>query len=116
MNDDSMAEAIISSSLRSHYKQISHPKDRDALKSVYLPLGLGRVLQFQCKHFRHERMKSVMLVFNAGLPDGLFSNQKCKFGNILEGLAMQDVGMFYGHLVHFTVCLLYFIDVRYSLW
>jgi hypothetical protein len=69
-----------------------------------------------------------------GLPDGLFSNQKSKFGSILEGLAMvrglsqrpnlpedlrqrgtfggplkkeglamEDVGIFYGHLVHFTV-------------
>jgi hypothetical protein len=37
------------------------------------------------------------------LPDGLFSNQKYKFGKILEGLAMEDVGIFYGHLVHFTV-------------
>jgi hypothetical protein len=33
------------------------------------------------------------------LPDGLFSNQKFKFGEILEGLAMEDVGIFYGHLV-----------------
>jgi hypothetical protein len=37
------------------------------------------------------------------LPDGLLSNQKSKFGLILEGFAMQDVGIFYGHLVHFTV-------------
>jgi hypothetical protein len=37
------------------------------------------------------------------LPDGLFSNQKSKSGYILEGLAMEDVGIFYGHFVHFTV-------------
>jgi hypothetical protein len=37
------------------------------------------------------------------LPDGLFSNQKSKFGEISEGLAMKDVVVFYGHLVHFTV-------------
>jgi hypothetical protein len=37
------------------------------------------------------------------LPDGLFSNQKSKFGKFLEGLAMEDVGIFYRHLVHFTV-------------
>jgi hypothetical protein len=35
-----------------------------------------------------------------GLPDGLFSNQKFKFGQILEGLALEDVGLFYGHMVH----------------
>jgi hypothetical protein len=33
-----------------------------------------------------------------GLQDGLFSNQNFKFGLILEGLAMKDVGIFYGHL------------------
>jgi hypothetical protein len=27
---------------------------------------------------------------------------------------MEDVGVFYGHLVHFTV--LYFMDIWYSLW
>jgi hypothetical protein len=41
---------------------------------------------------------------HAGLPDGLFSNQKSKFGLLLEGLAMEDVGTYiYGHSVHFTV-------------
>jgi hypothetical protein len=34
----------------------------------------------------------------AGLPDGIFSNQKSKFGLILKGLAMEDVGIFNGHL------------------
>jgi hypothetical protein len=38
-----------------------------------------------------------------GLPDGLISNQKAKFGKNLEGLAMEDDGIFYGHLVQFTV-------------
>jgi hypothetical protein len=38
-----------------------------------------------------------------GLPDGLFSNPKSKFGKILEGLAMEDVGILFGYLVHFTV-------------
>jgi hypothetical protein len=35
---------------------------------------------------------------NSGLPDGVFSNQKYKFGFILECLGMQNVGLFYGHL------------------
>jgi hypothetical protein len=37
----------------------------------------------------------------AGLPDGLFSNQKSIFGLTLVCLALEDVGIFYGHLVHF---------------
>jgi hypothetical protein len=37
------------------------------------------------------------------MPVDLFSNQKSKFGKILEGLAMEDIGIFYGHLVHFSV-------------
>jgi hypothetical protein len=40
---------------------------------------------------------------SAGLPDGLFSNQKSKFGLILEGLAIEDVGIFYERLIHFMV-------------
>jgi hypothetical protein len=35
------------------------------------------------------------------LPDGLFSNQKSRFGKTLEGLAMENVGIFYIHLVYF---------------
>jgi hypothetical protein len=30
----------------------------------------------------------------AWLQDGLFSNKKTKLGKILEGLAMEDVGIF----------------------
>jgi hypothetical protein len=30
------------------------------------------------------------------LPDGIFSNQKSQFGKILEVLAMEDVGIYYG--------------------
>jgi hypothetical protein len=41
-------------------------------------------------------------MFCAGLPDGLFSNKKKQFGYILEGLAMENLGIFYDHLVHFT--------------
>jgi hypothetical protein len=37
------------------------------------------------------------------MPDALFSNQISKFGKFLEGLEMEDVGIFCGHLVHFTV-------------
>jgi hypothetical protein len=29
----------------------------------------------------------------------MFSNQKSWFGIILEGLGMENVGIFYGHLV-----------------
>jgi hypothetical protein len=34
----------------------------------------------------------------SGLPDGIFANEKSKFGYILEGLAMEDVHIFYVHL------------------
>jgi hypothetical protein len=38
-----------------------------------------------------------------GLPDGIFSNQNSLLGYILEGLAMEDVGILYSQLVYFTV-------------
>jgi hypothetical protein len=36
------------------------------------------------------------------LPDGLFSNQKSHFGQILEGLRWENVAIFNGHLEYFT--------------
>jgi hypothetical protein len=46
-----------------------------------------------------------------GLPDGIFANQNTNLGKYQEGLAMVDVGIFYGHfgsiLVH--VMLIWYI-------
>jgi hypothetical protein len=50
-----------------------------------------------------------------GLPDDIFSNQTSQFGLILEGLAMEDVDIFYGHLAYFTGHLVYFIAIWYNL-
>jgi hypothetical protein len=40
------------------------------------------------------------IAFQSGLPDGIFSNQESQFREFLEAFAMQDVGIFYGHLVY----------------
>jgi hypothetical protein len=40
-----------------------------------------------------------------GLSDGIFSNQKSRFGQILEGIAMEDVAKLYGHFVYFKAIL-----------
>jgi hypothetical protein len=38
-----------------------------------------------------------------GMPDGIFSNQKSQFWQILEeGLRVENAGIFYGHLEYFT--------------
>jgi hypothetical protein len=37
----------------------------------------------------------------AGLPNGIFSNQKSRFGKLLEGLSMKAAAKFYIDLVHF---------------
>jgi hypothetical protein len=42
------------------------------------------------------------LISLTGSPDGLFSNQKYQIGSILEGLATENLGIFYDHLVYFT--------------
>jgi hypothetical protein len=39
--------------------------------------------------------------FTIGLPDGTFPYQTSQIGLILEGITMEDAGIFYGHLVHF---------------
>jgi hypothetical protein len=41
----------------------------------------------------------------AGLPDGLFSNQKSQFGYILGGFGMENVDIFYDFWEHFTAIL-----------
>jgi hypothetical protein len=50
-----------------------------------------------------------------GLPDGLFSNQKYQFGQILEGLAMEVVAIFYVHLA-FSTAIWYIFVIWYILW
>jgi hypothetical protein len=40
------------------------------------------------------------LLAAAGLPNGLFANQKSQFGYIFEGLRLENVDIFYGHLEH----------------
>jgi hypothetical protein len=35
----------------------------------------------------------------AGLPDGLFSNQKSQFGYNLEGIGIENAVIFFNHLV-----------------
>jgi hypothetical protein len=44
-----------------------------------------------------------------GLPDGFFSYQNYQFVFILEGLGMENVGIFYEHLKYFPA-------VWYILW
>jgi hypothetical protein len=59
-------------------------------------------------------VNSARQTLHSGLPDGIFSNRKAHFGEILEGLAIEDVGTFfviwsilrpfgviYDHLVYF---------------
>jgi hypothetical protein len=43
------------------------------------------------------------------LPDGLLSYQKSQFGYILEGLGMENVGIFYDYLEYLTA-------IWYILW
>jgi hypothetical protein len=82
--------------------------------------------------------KPIFFLRASGLPDGIFSNQKSKSGQILECLAMEDVprhilwtfvqfyvhfaicmlwafGLFYGHLVFFNGHLVYFVVIWYIL-
>jgi hypothetical protein len=55
-----------------------------------------------------------------GLPDGIFSKPKSRFGQILEGLELENVGIFYGHIIRpfvlFHGHLVYFMAIWYILW
>jgi hypothetical protein len=65
---------------------------------------IGRLLQSLVLRLVGFRLN----VFKTGLPDGLFSSQKSRLGDILEGLGMGNV-LFYDHLEYFTV-------IWYNLW
>jgi hypothetical protein len=53
--------------------------------------------------FIHYENKGNEKGFEPGLPDDWFSNQKSQFGNILEGLAMENLCIFIDFLVYFVV-------------
>jgi hypothetical protein len=40
-------------------------------------------------------------MYIAGLPDGLFSNQKSQLGRKFQGLGWRNTDIFYGHLEYF---------------
>jgi hypothetical protein len=46
-----------------------------------------------------ERVSSILRTsigyWYPGLPDGIFTNPKFQFGNFLEGLRLENVGMFF---------------------
>jgi hypothetical protein len=43
------------------------------------------------------------------LPDGVFAYQKSHFGSILDGLGLEKIGIFFGHLEYIT-------GILYILW
>jgi hypothetical protein len=48
-----------------------------------------------------------------GLPDGTFANQKSKFWYILEGVGMENVGLFYCNFGTRYCDLVYFAGIGY---
>jgi hypothetical protein len=60
-------------------------------------------------HWPPKKWKPSLCDFPAGLPDGLFLNQKNQFGHFFEGLGMENVYIFYYHLDYFTA-------IWYNLW
>jgi hypothetical protein len=46
-------------------------------------------------------------------PDGIFSYQKYNFGYVLEGLGMENFGIFYVHFLYFMV-IWYILPVLYQ--
>jgi hypothetical protein len=51
--------------------------------------------------YQEHSHESRQIGFQAGVPDGLFSNQKSQFGKNFQGLRLENVDIFYGHLEYF---------------
>jgi hypothetical protein len=56
----------------------------------------------RCLELPRELNKTKRKTFVTGLPDDIFSNKKSYFGYISEGLAVEDVEIFYGRLAYFV--------------
>jgi hypothetical protein len=73
---------------------------------------IGLVLIWSCSVARHcATQKTLCVHIEAGLPGGIYSNQKSKCGYILVGLAMEDVCKVNDRLVY-----LFYTDIWYILW
>jgi hypothetical protein len=46
---------------------------------------------------RKSEREDVEIMNSSGLPDGLFPNQKSKFGKNFQGLRLENVDIFEGH-------------------
>jgi hypothetical protein len=68
--------------------------------ALFSLLDVGLIFAaYEC--FLHERQNLSRFGSHHGCQMVLFSNQKSQFQYILEGLAMGNLGVFYGHLVYF---------------
>jgi hypothetical protein len=47
------------------------------------------------------------------LPDGIFSDQKCQFWYIFEGLWMDNIGVLHGHFIFLLLFYIYFMTTWY---
>jgi hypothetical protein len=87
-----------------------------------------KILQLRISSFAQPQRKCNLLL-NPGVPDGIFSKQNSQFGLILDGLPMEDVSIFWSHLVNITAIwyilwtfgifyghLVYFMPIWYILW
>jgi hypothetical protein len=50
---------------------------------------------------RSRKLGALQCCAQSGLPDGLFSNPKSQFWVNLEGLRLENLNIFYGHLEYF---------------
>jgi hypothetical protein len=56
----------------------------------------------------------VLVHSGAGFPDGIFSNQNSKFGKILESHRMENVCIFYYHLVNLRPFYIFYGHILWS--
>jgi hypothetical protein len=82
-----------------------------------LQTRLQLTVKIYCRHLRRFWLRAlhcydcrIYWLLRAGLPDGMYIFiPKIPWGYALEGLGMEDIGLFYGHLEYFVV-------IWYILW
>jgi hypothetical protein len=85
-----------------HFEVCNRPKKWLVERSSFLWVGNNTFAIIYQSTIQLAADQVFLSTSRPGLPDGLFWNQKSQFGKILEGISMENLGIFYDHLVYFT--------------
>jgi hypothetical protein len=103
-----------------HWFKMSYPYFWHPVKGMVKNGTIFMVVAVSAERYRaicHPlRKRQVRWTYEQGCQMVYFSDQKSQFGLILEGLGVENIGIFYDHMEYFTaICYNLHMTVWYSL-